>query len=139
MKPSKGLSLEDLVLDLGPPAKLLTLGVNNVKPKLKHRIRWQPDALILVLQQTLCACGETYLTPASDLPLVRFRHPNGKLWEVAEHPAMHRPQLKRETRVISRRVHQCQKCWSQNLEHLAHGDLFMSAEAFEVMGILLKS
>lgn len=73
---------------------------------------WIAEAAVLVETVVTCTCGTEYSVPASDAPLVRFRHRRrGDLWEVAQHPALLRPDLPRETRQIYGTCQVCPNCW----------------------------
>lgn len=78
---------------------------------------WELIAAILVETRVTCTCGIQWRIPASEDPLVRFKHKkNGSLWEVANHPAVMRPGLPRKIRILEGSCHACPSCWGEDFE-----------------------
>lgn len=76
---------------------------------------WRATKVILLVQETQCRCGETFLHPAAKMPLAHFQHVRkpDTIWEVASHPSTLNPDLPRETRMLIDSVEACPNCFNK--------------------------
>lgn len=82
--------------------------VAKVKPS-----PWRATKVILLMTETQCKCGATFLHPAAKMPLAHFDHIKkpDTVWEVAAHPSTLNEKLPRETRILQEHVEACPHCF----------------------------
>ena len=123
---SRDLDLDDILsqaeinLSIRQTAKEKKVAKARAKPEADEPVKakpspWRATKVILLVQETQCRCGTTFLHPAAKMPLAHFDHIHkpDTIWEVAAHPSTLNKELPRETRILIDHVECCSYCFGE--------------------------